>query len=223
MLKADIPEPNNPYLGEHISNLTRAKRVLDENGSLTNAALLLEAAIQQGELGEGGYETWILLGETRSMDEREDVAMQALSEGVRRARETGSVDGMLVSEGLILRSAIPDIEFCKSLAISYTNESFDRASYGTLHRWLLMKFSSLVPQEFKGSLPSSPWASHDHITNAFLAVARQQHLQGIMDPEVQIGLGVLFYNKAEFDKAKDCFASALAARPKVRTACFLYH
>jgi peroxin-5 len=36
-----------------------------------------------------------------------------------------------------------------------------------------------------------------------------------MDPEVQIGLGVLYYTNQEFDKAKDCFESALAARPKV--------
>lgn len=73
-----------------------------------------------------------------------------------------------------------------------------------------------MPPELRGPLPSSPWASHEVVTNAFLAVARQQHLQEIMDPEVQIGLGVLFYTHGEFDKAKDCFGSALAARPKVR-------
>ncbi len=42
------------------------------NGSLTEAALLLEAAIQKGDLGVSGYEAWILLGETWSMDEREE-------------------------------------------------------------------------------------------------------------------------------------------------------
>jgi peroxin-5 len=82
-----------------------------------------------------------------------------------------------------------------------------------------MKSPSLVPQEFKGPPPSSPWASHDYVTNAFLAVARQQHLQELVDPDVQIGLGVLFYTNAEFDKAKDCFGSALSARPKVRIVC----
>ena len=60
--------------------------------------MLLEAAIQKGELGEGGYEAWILLGETRSMDEREDAGMRALTEGVRRAEAAGAKGvGMLVS------------------------------------------------------------------------------------------------------------------------------
>jgi peroxin-5 len=76
----------------------------------------------------------------------------------------------------------------------------------------------LVPEELRGPLPTSAWASHDRATDAFLAVARQQHIQGHMDPDVQIGLGVLFYTNAEFEKAKDCFESALAARPKVSSA-----
>jgi len=190
-------ESNNPYLTHGPSHLARAKELLDQNGSLTEAALLLEAAIQQGELGEGGYEAWILLGETRSMDEREEAGMRALTEGVRRAREAGRE-----GEGMI------------SLAISYTNESFDRASHATLHHWLNARFSSLVPEELKGPLPSSPWASHDRAIEAFLAVTRQQYANGHMDPDVQLGLGVLFYTNADFEKAKDCFESALVARPK---------
>ena len=60
--------------------------------------MLLEAAIQQGQLGNGGYEAWILLGETRSMDEREEAGMRALKEGVRKAEEAGATgEGMLVS------------------------------------------------------------------------------------------------------------------------------
>lgn len=92
-------EKNNRYLDPSThSPLTDAKRLLEQNGSLTEAALLLEAAIQKGELGEGDYEAWILLGETRNMDEREDAGMRALVEGVRRAEEAGaSGTGMLVS------------------------------------------------------------------------------------------------------------------------------
>lgn len=92
-------EHNNKYLDQPQSRslLNDAKALLDQNGSLSEAALLLEAAIQKGELGEGGYEAWILLGETRNMDEREEAGMRALVEGVRRAEEAGIAGaGMMV-------------------------------------------------------------------------------------------------------------------------------
>lgn len=78
-----------------------AKSTLKSNGSLTEAALCLEAAIQDGQLGEGGYEAWILLGDTRSMDEREDNAIRALKEGARLAEQAGAPGtGLMVSISL---------------------------------------------------------------------------------------------------------------------------
>ena len=60
---------------------------------------MLEAAIQKGDLGQGGWEAWIILGEVRSMDEREDAGMRALTEGVKRAEAAGATgEGMLVSK-----------------------------------------------------------------------------------------------------------------------------
>ena len=80
-----------------MSPLALAKQMLEQNASLSEIALLLEAAIQRGELGVGGYEAWILLGETRNMDEREEAGMKALTEGVRLAEEAGAAGpGMLV-------------------------------------------------------------------------------------------------------------------------------
>ena len=99
MFTMDFQEPNNKYIStsSSASLLEQARALLRSSGSLTEAALMIEAAIQQGELGEGGYEAWIFLGETRSMDEREEAAMRALKEGVRRAEEVGAKgEGMLV-------------------------------------------------------------------------------------------------------------------------------
>lgn len=62
---------------------------------------------------------------------------------------------------------------------------------------------------------NSAWDTHTRITELFLDLARSQHNQGVMDPDVQIGAGTLFYTNGEYDRAKDCFACALAVRPKV--------
>lgn len=105
----------------------------------------------------------------------------------------------------------------QSLAISYTNESFERASYTMLLRWLKARFPQhRIPGETTNAVRNqSSWSVHARVTEEFLNLARAQHSQGILDPEVQIGLGVLFYTSSEFDRAKDCFESALSARPKV--------
>lgn len=77
---------------------------------------MLEAAIQQGELGEGGYESWILLGETRNMDEREEAGMRALLHGVKRAEESGAPGaGMLVSLAQI--NSTPYLISCRVSAV----------------------------------------------------------------------------------------------------------
>jgi peroxin-5 len=93
-------EETNKYLdpsSSTLSPLALAKQMLEQNTSLSQVALLLEAAIQKGELGEGGYEAWILLGETRNMDEREEAGMKALTEGVRLAEEAGAAGAGMLS------------------------------------------------------------------------------------------------------------------------------
>jgi len=200
ILDSYVFEQNNKYLDPSSSTqspLALAKQMLQQNASLSEIALLLEAAIQKGDLGEGGYEAWILLGETRNMDEREEAGMKALTEGVRLAEEAG------IGEAGKL-----------SLAISYTNESLDRASHTMLLRWLHARFpDASIPPEAQNSLTSSSWHSHDVVTEAFLTVARTQHAQGMIDPDVQLALGVLFYTNGAYDRAKDCFEAALSVRP----------
>ena len=94
-----VIESDNPYLEAPAGALlSRVKELLATNGSLDEAAALCEAAIQKGEMGEGGFEAWLLLGKARSMDEREVQALKALREGTRIAQENGNNEaGMLVS------------------------------------------------------------------------------------------------------------------------------
>ncbi|KZT40591.1 TPR-like protein [Sistotremastrum suecicum HHB10207 ss-3] len=190
-------ERQNPYLEAPPQEplLERAKALLAQNGSLSEAARMIEAAIQRGDLGAGGFEAWILLGETRSMDEREDAAMRALREGVRIAEAAGAK-----GEGMV------------SLAISYTNESYEKASYHLLLRWLGLQYPSVTPPDISPS--ASTWVLQERATEAFLAVARQQNSTGVIDPDIQIGLGILSYTNGDFDRAKDCFEAALSVRPR---------
>ncbi|KAF8713741.1 Tetratricopeptide repeat, partial [Rhizoctonia solani] len=193
-------DEKNPHLeeqGDPRSFLDDAKAILAHpsgTGSLREAGLLLEAAIQRGQLGEGGYESWVLLGEVRGMDEREAEGLIALREGVNRG-------------------ALP--EALLSLAISYTNESYNRAAQHTLRQYLHTRFPDIVGPKDVQPESLAPWAGHELTTDLFLRVARSQHASGQpVDPDVQSGLGTLYYANGEYDKAVDCFASALSIRPK---------
>ncbi|KAJ1302725.1 hypothetical protein OPQ81_003039 [Rhizoctonia solani] len=193
-------DETNPHLkeeGDPRSLLDAAKAILAHPsgiGSLREAGLLLEAAIQKGQLGEGGYESWVLLGEVRGMDEREAEGLIALREGVNRGAPP---------EALL------------SLAISYTNESYNRAAQHTLRRYLHTRFPDLVGSTDVQPESLAPWAGHELTADLFLRVARSQHASGQpVDPDVQSGLGTLYYANGEYEKAADCFAAALGVRPK---------
>jgi len=83
-----------------------------------------------------------------------------------------------------------------------------------LLRWLQAAHPDAeIPQTAWSSLQQSSWYSQQQVTQAFLDYARVQHSKGIVDADLQAGLGVLFYTSNQFDRAKDCFEAALSVRP----------
>ena len=86
-----------------------------------------------------------------------------------------------------------------------------------LLRWLSARFpdAGITPEAWK-SLENSAWHSQEQVTEMYLKVARAQYNRGEVDPDVQTGLGVLFYTTGDYSRAKDCFEAALAIRPNVR-------
>lgn len=213
-------EQQNPYV-DHPDPLSEGLRLLGNGGSLADAAMLFEVATQrETQGGTGGEqnevdaqrryksEAWRRLGEAQAMNERETQAVRAFEEAIK------------IDEG--------NLEAYMGLAVAYTNEGYDSAAHTTLERYMKRAYPQIKPEPLppsiagvedpvEGTMYSSqeenPWASLNRVTSLFLQAARQTNAAGRIDPEVQVGLGVLFYSNASYEQAKDCFETALQARP----------
>lgn len=86
-----------------------------------------------------------------------------------------------------------------------------------LLRWLRATYPDYsVPEETIQAMKAhSAWDTHSRMTDLFIGLARAQHGSGVVDADVQVALGILFYTNGEYDRAKDCFEAALSVRPKV--------
>lgn len=101
------------------------------------------------------------------------------------------------------------------LAISYTNEGYEATAYRTLEKWLSTKYPSVldpkdVTQDAEFGFQERQ-ELHDRVTNLYIKAAQLSPSGTSMDPDVQVGLGVLFYGAEEYAKAVDCFEAALAS------------
>lgn len=104
-----------------------------------------------------------------------------------------------------------------SLAVSYTNESYQNQALKHLISWLSNhpKYSHLAnlpngnPSPENTTLASARMLQD--VQNMFLtAVTSNPHE---VDADVQEALGVLFNLSSEYDKAVDCFQAAVTTRP----------
>ena len=196
--------PHNPYMA-HPHPYAEGMRLIEQNGSLTDAALLFEAAAQQEELespreiGRSMLErsrAWQKLGECQAMNEHEEAAIQALEHALELSPE--------------------NLEVYAPLAVSYINEGYDNAANQTLLQYINRTHPHIAPSATFPTLPDqqvNPWARLNYVRDLFLRAAREDAAENRMDPDVQIGLGVLFYSSSSYDQARDCFETALKSRP----------
>jgi tetratricopeptide (TPR) repeat protein len=167
-------------------------RILNEGGNLSLAALAFEAAVQKDP---SHVEAWTYLGSAQAQNEKESPAIRALEQA--------------------LKLDPSNLEALMGLAVSYTNEGYDSTAYRTLERWLSIKYPSIIsPADL--STPADIGYSdrhnlHERVTNLFIQAAQLSPSGELMDPDVQVGLGVLFYGDEDYDKAVDCFSAALAS------------
>ncbi|KAI0409416.1 tetratricopeptide [Xylaria palmicola] len=167
-------------------------RILDEGGNLSLAALAFEAAIQKDPTH---VDAWVQLGIAQAQNEKETAAIRALEQA--KKLDPNNPTALM------------------TLAVSYTNEGYDSTAYRTLERWLSVRYPSIIsPAEVSLEMDlgfTDRQQLHEKVTSLFIHAARLSPDGEHMDPDVQVGLGVLFYGAEEYEKAVDCFSSALAS------------
>lgn len=188
-------ESQNPFLenpNTSLSAFDQGVQILHEHGNLSLAALAFEAAVQQNP---SHIEAWTHLGSAQAQNEKESPAIRALERAL--LLDPNNLDALM------------------GLAVSYTNEGYDSTAYRTLERWLSVKYPQIHPHDQVSEPADLGFTDrailHDRVTNLFIRAAQLSPSGESMDPDVQVGLGVLFYGVEEFEKAVDCFNAALAS------------
>jgi peroxin-5 len=165
-------------------------KIMKTGGNLSLAALAFEAAVQRDP---NHVEAWVYLGSAQAQNEKETAAIRALEQALKL--DPNNLDALM------------------GLAVSYTNEGYDSTAYRTLERWLSAKYPNILnPQDLHPPAEmgfTDRQQLHTKVTELFIKAAQLSPDGEHMDPDVQVGLGVLFYGAEEYDKAVDCFQSAL--------------
>ncbi|KAK1757726.1 peroxisomal targeting signal 1 receptor encoded by the pex5 protein [Echria macrotheca] len=174
----------------HPNPFEEGVRIMSEGGNLSLAALAFEAAVQKDR---DHVDAWVYLGSAQAQNEKEEAAIRAFEHAMKL--DPNNLTALL------------------GLAVSYTNEGYDSTAYRTLERWLSVKYPQIIaPQDLSSAADlgfTDRAQLHERVTNLFLDAARLAPDGDHMDPDVQVGLGVLFYGAEDYDKAVDCFQSAL--------------
>lgn len=183
---------DNPFTTSSKDPFDEGLKIIREGGNLSLASLAFEAAVQKDPQH---VQAWCQLGSAQAQNEKESPAIRALEQALKL--DTSNLSALM------------------GLAISYTNEGYDSTAYRTLERWLATKYphvvslDNLTPEGEMGF--TDRHILHDKVTDLFIRAAQLSPDGEHMDPDVQVGLGVLFYGDEEYSKAVDCFEAALAS------------
>ena len=186
-----IFEEENPFSATK-DPFEEGVRIMNEGGNLSLAALAFEAAVQRDPQH---VQAWCRLGSAQAQNEKESPAIRALEQAIKLDPQ--------------------NLSALMGLAISYTNEGYDSTAYRTLERWISTKYpqilspNDLTPEGDFGF--TDRHVLHEKVTAQFIRAAQLSPDGEHMDPDVQVGLGVLFYGAEEYGKAVDCFEAALAS------------
>lgn len=140
---------------------------------------------------------WYTLGLRQQENERETQAIAALHEALK-------IDPHMKDAWL-------------ALAVSYTNENDRDEALEALDRWINVNAEyEQVVKSYIMQRSQTGMEKHRRLANVLMAMARagSQNASEPIDADVQVALGVLFNSSSEYDKAVDCFKTALHVRPE---------
>ncbi|KKA26316.1 hypothetical protein TD95_001751 [Thielaviopsis punctulata] len=167
-------------------------KIMKAGGNLSLAALAFEAAVQQNP---GHVQAWVYLGNAQAQNEKETAAIRAHEQALKL--DPNNLTALM------------------GLAVSYINEGYESTAYRTLERWLSVKYPQIVSPDKLHEPAHLGFTErelmHTAISKLFMKAARLSPNGAHMDPDVQVGLGVLFYGSDDFEKAIDCFQAALSS------------
>lgn len=173
----------------------KGMQIIHEHGNLSLAILAFQEASQLDPLH---FEAWKMLGSVLTEVEREAEAILAFKEALEL--EPDSLD-------VIMR-----------LSVSYTNEGCNDLAYEHLEQWMGIKYPQIsIPKQNAQPALSDSWALFERIKEPFIQAARLSLNEEQIDPDVQIGLGVLMFSNRLYDMAADCFQAAIQATGTVST------
>lgn len=154
-------------------------------GDVPGAVLCFEAACQQTP---DQAEPWFLLGTTQAENEQDPLAIAALKKSLE-------IDPR-------------QLEAYITLAAAYTNENLPKLAFISLIDWLKAspKYSDLCPQDVDPKQFDIK-ELESHVKSLYIRAAQLNPSQ--IDPDIQNALGVIFNISREYDKAVDCFKTAL--------------
>ncbi|EPQ57698.1 hypothetical protein GLOTRDRAFT_16305, partial [Gloeophyllum trabeum ATCC 11539] len=187
-------QANNPYMLGDSSRTRNHLMHSDRPQSFYESVLELEAAVQRNPSDAYG---WYELGVKQQENEREHSAIQALWRAIE-------LDPTHLPTWL-------------ALAISYTNEGNRVRAYGAIKEWVERneRYKDAVARhraQFPDSQSSLQSERFSNLIQCLIAMARSD-TSGEIDADIQVALAVLLNTNEEFDKAHDCFRTALAVRP----------
>ncbi|CAF1487300.1 unnamed protein product [Adineta steineri] len=184
----------NTFL-EHSNPFEEGLKRLEAH-DIVNAVLLFEAAVQKQS---NHVDAWLYLGITQSENEQDGPAICAL-------RKCVELDPKNLQAYITLSSC-------------YANELLTNEALDSLRKWLANndKYSHLLSNRRPQTTTDEPRLidelAFEELQELFLQAVSLSNNPSDIDSDLQVCLGVLFHLPGDYDKAAECFNTAVLAKP----------